>query len=61
MNTSPWLEIIVIFAVLAFFSTLIIGHFYKKKHNIPTGECDCCKGNKLVKQYRKHYPNKNRG
>ena len=58
MNTSPWLEIIVIIAVLAFFGALIGNYVYRKKHHLPTGDCAACKPASLVKQYRKAYPKK---
>lgn len=33
---------------------LIIRHFYKKAHHLPTGDCGCChKGkDRLLKEYR---------
>jgi len=57
MSTSPWLEIIVIFAVVVFFGSLIGNYIYKKKHHIPTGECSSCKTKaNFYKEYRKIYP-----
>ena len=56
MNTSPWLEIIVIIAVVAFVGTLLGIYIYRRKHNIPTGDCSACKSRNLVKEYRKLYP-----
>ena len=56
MNTSPWLEIIVVILVLAFFGALIGNYIYKKKHHIPTGECSSCKSSRFLKEYRKAYP-----
>lgn len=55
-----WIEIIVIVAVIAFLAGLTIRHFYRKKHDLPTGECACCSHSKsnLVKQYHKKYSDK---
>ena len=59
MNTSPWLEIIVITLSLALVITLIARFIYKVKHHIPTGECSsCATKNSLLKYYSKTY-NKN--
>lgn len=60
MFQSPewlWLEILVIVAILVFFTVLIISYVYKKIHHIPTGDCACCQINKkkLLKQYHKKY------
>ena len=56
MNTSPWLEIIVSIALIAFFGVLIGRYIYKKIHHLPTGECAECKSRNLLKEYRKMYP-----
>ncbi len=53
MNTSPWLEIIVIVAVLAFFGALIGNYVYRKKHHLPTGDCAACHSHSLVDDYHK--------
>ena len=58
MNTSPWLEIIVITAVIIFFGVLIGNYIYRKKHNLPTGDCACCRKTSLVKNYHKVYKKK---
>jgi predicted nucleic acid-binding protein len=58
MNTSPWLEILVILAVAIFFAALIGNHIYRKKHHLPTGECAACHSRNLLKEYRKVYPKK---
>ncbi len=52
-----WIEILVLVAVVAFLGFLIGRYIYKKKHNLPTGECSyCAKGkNKMVKDYHKFY------
>lgn len=58
MNTSPWLEIIVIVAVLIFLGALIGNYIYRRKHHLPTGECASCRSANLVKNYHKVYPKK---
>ena len=60
MGNYLWLEILVIALVIIFFASLLIIHFYKKAHGIPTGECACCKNRKndLVKQYHQKYSKK---
>lgn len=54
-----WIEIIVLILVAAFLLFLIGRYIYRKRHNLPTGECACCasskKGNSLVKNYKKKY------
>jgi hypothetical protein len=58
MHNFLWLEILVIIAVMIFFSALIANFIYKKVKGEPTGECACCalaKKKKLVKQYHKAY------
>ena len=56
------IEIIIIVLLIAFFAFLIGRYIYRKKNNLPTGECSCCshskKGNELVKKYRKKYKSK---
>ena len=53
------IEIVVIIAIVLFFGYMIGNHIYRKKKNLPTGECQFCgstkKGNKLVKGYHKKY------
>lgn len=58
MTSFPWLEILVAAILIAFFGALIGNYIYKKKHHLPTGECSCCKSSKLIKEYRKAYPKK---
>ena len=59
MNTSPWLEIVVILVVAIFFGALIGNYIYRKKHHLPTGDCAYCKSSKsFVKAYRKAYKHK---
>ena len=55
-----WLEILVIVALVAFFTALIATYIYKKIHHIPTGDCAYCHQNKkkILKQYHKMYPHK---
>ncbi|MCR5332971.1 MAG: hypothetical protein K6E11_03015 [Bacilli bacterium] len=55
-----WLAILVIGLVVLYFGALIASYIYKRKHNIPVGECAHCAKRKqrLVKEYRKAY-NKN--
>jgi len=60
MFTNPdtiWIEVLVILAVVAFLSTLIGIHAYKKAHHIPTGDCACCHKStkKMIKEYHKCY------
>lgn len=44
--------------VLGLFSFLIGSYIYKRKHNLPTGECSYChqSKNRLLKDYYKAYP-----
>ena len=60
MMTSPWLEIIVIVASIAFIGTLLGIYIYKRIHHLPTGDCAYChKGkDKLLKEYHKQFGNK---
>lgn len=55
-----WIEILVITIVISFLGFIIGRHIYKKKHHLPTGECECChpSKNKLVKDYYKANPKK---
>ena len=58
MNNYLWLEVLVISAILIFFTLLVANFLYKKVKHVPTGECACCanaKKNRLVKQYNKTY------
>ena len=60
MFTNPntiWLEILVIIAVITFFMVLIGRYIYKKKNNLPTGDCAYChKGSKeMIKEYHRYY------
>ena len=54
-----WIEIVVVVLVIAFLLFLIGRHIYRKKNNLPTGECACCQnsktGNSLLKAYNKKY------
>ncbi len=56
MNTSPWLEIIVAVASIAFVGTLLGIYIYRRAHNLPTGDCKACKSHNALKEYRKMYP-----
>lgn len=51
------LEIIVLIVVILFLGALLGIYIYKKRHNIPTGDCASCanKKNALLKAYRKKY------
>ena len=57
MNNYLWLEILVIIAIMFFFTSLIASYIYKKVKHIPTGDCAYCaqKKNQLVKDYRRTY------
>ena len=57
MNNYLWLEILVIIAIMIFFTLLLANFIYKKVKHIPSDECECCCGkkNKLVKDYRTTY------
>lgn len=57
MNNYVWLEILVIIAIMIFFTLLLANFIYKKVKHIPSDECECYKSkkNKLVKEYRKAY------
>ena len=50
-------EIILIIAIIAFVVYIFGKEIYKKKKNLPTGECAYCHSNskKLLKDYRKKY------
>ena len=58
MNTSPWLEIIVISISIIFILSLILTYIYRKRHHLPVGDCAYCKKKDLLKEYRKMYPKK---
>ena len=56
MNAYPWLDIIVIVAVVIFLIAVIGNYIYRKVKHLPTGDCAYCKGHNLVKEYRKMFP-----
>lgn len=60
MMTSPWLEIIVIVASIAFIGTLLGIYIYKRIHHLPTGDCACCHKSKeqLLKEYHQQFKSK---
>ena len=53
-----WIEVLVLILTAAFFALLIGIRIYKKKHNIPTGDCCEChkKKAKFLNDYHKVYP-----
>lgn len=57
MDLSTILAIIVISSSVIFIGTLLAIYFYKRAHNIPTGDCAYChiNKNKILKQYHKKY------
>ena len=63
-GTSLLITILVIVIVASFFVALIANYIYRKRHNLPTGDCAMChtsgkhKKNALVKAYHKTYHNK---
>ena len=65
---STWLAVIVAIASITFIGALIGIYVYKRKHNIPTGDCAYChtNKNKILEEYHKKYyhisnPSKRRG
>lgn len=52
---SILLAIICTLLSLGLIGYLVGSYVYKKKHNLPTGDCACCHINtkRLLKQYRK--------
>ena len=59
-TVSILLAIFVILFSLCLIGFLIGNYVYKRKHNLPTGDCAYCKSkkNKLLKDYHKLYGNK---
>ena len=60
MFTNPstmWFEILIIVLTIVFIAAVIGSYIYKKKHHLPTGECECCHKSKeqLLKEYHKLY------
>lgn len=53
-------EILLIIAAVVFVFLVFGREIYKKKKNLPTGECAYChsKSKKLLKDYRKKYEKK---
>jgi len=53
-------EIIFIVIIVGFVVFVFGREIYKKKKNLPTGECSCCHSNskRLLKNYRKKYGKK---
>ena len=53
---STLLAVICILFSLGLISFLVGSYFYKRKHNLPTGDCACCHTNvkKLLKEYHKN-------
>lgn len=51
------IDYIIIILAVGFLLIFIGNYIYRKKKNLPTGECACCanKGNNLVKKFRKKY------
>lgn len=57
-NTQTLLiEVLVVVATVIFLGVLIGRYIYRKTHNLPTGECECCHKSKdqLLKEYHKKY------
>ena len=52
---STLLAVLCILFSLGLISYLVGSYVYKRKHNLPTGDCACCQINakKILKQYRK--------
>ena len=55
-----WIEILVLILAILFVSFVIGNYIYRKRHNLPTGECECCHKSKeqLLKEYHKLYKTK---
>lgn len=53
-----WIEIIAIAIVLTFLGWVVVRYIYRKKHHLPTGECEYCHKSKkqILKEYHKRYP-----
>ena len=56
---STLLAVICILFSLGLISFLVGSYVYKRKHNLPTGDCACCHTNvkKLLKKYHKQKEN----
>ena len=56
---SILLAIVTILFCLCLFGYLIGSYIYKKKHNLPTGDCSYChkKKGQLLKEYRNYCKN----
>ena len=54
-------EILLIIAIISFVAIIFGREIYRKKKNLPTGECACChlKSKRLLKNYHKKYGKKN--
>ena len=52
-----WLDILVPIVCVLFIGGLIFNYVYRKKHNLPTGDCACCSAKKrnLLDEYHKMY------
>lgn len=46
--------IITVSAIAIFFIILISRYIYKKKHNLPTGECACCQHRNVKRLYKRY-------
>lgn len=53
-------EILLIIVSISFVVIVFGREIYKKKNNLPTGECSCCHASskRLLKNYRKKYGKK---
>ena len=57
---SIWLAVIVAAVCVIFIGSLIGSYIYRRKHNLPTGDCAYCHANKnkILKEYHKKYDHK---
>lgn len=53
---SILLAIICILFSLSLIGFLVVRYMYRRAHNLPTGDCECCHINakRILKQYRKN-------
>lgn len=58
-TVSILLAVFVILFSLSLIGYLIGAYIYKRKHNLPTGDCAYChkKKGQILKEYRKFYSN----
>lgn len=51
------IDLIVILSILVIVSIIVGRYIYKRKNNLPTGECACCSSKNGVKRMLKNVQN----